>query len=245
MIISNVYLTIFAFGMLGCVLSTPMVTWFANRVGAIDRPDQFRRVHQGAIPRLGGLALAIGVATATLLTYVDFSLGLQASGGVPLSSYSYLLVAALGILAVGFVDDTRSLGPRLKLLGQAASVMVLYAGGVRIRSIEFLSLNLDLDAPTIALSGLGLPFDLPILSLLATLVWFLGCMNIWNLIDGMDGLASGVGLLVSGTLTLVAIHNAELRGGGALGRRWPAAWPASCCTTGIQPVSSSATAGAC
>ena len=37
--------------------------------------------------------------------------------------------------------------------------------------------------------------------------WFLGCMNIWNLIDGMDGLASGVGLLVSGTLTLVAIHN--------------------------------------
>jgi UDP-GlcNAc:undecaprenyl-phosphate GlcNAc-1-phosphate transferase len=37
--------------------------------------------------------------------------------------------------------------------------------------------------------------------------WFLGCMNVWNLIDGMDGLASGVGLLVSGTLTLVAIHN--------------------------------------
>jgi UDP-GlcNAc:undecaprenyl-phosphate GlcNAc-1-phosphate transferase len=39
------------------------------------------------------------------------------------------------------------------------------------------------------------------------MVWFLGCMNIWNLIDGMDGLASGVGLLVAGTLTLVAIHN--------------------------------------
>ena len=39
------------------------------------------------------------------------------------------------------------------------------------------------------------------------MLWFLGCMNVWNLIDGMDGLASGVGLLVSGTLTLVAIHN--------------------------------------
>ena len=39
------------------------------------------------------------------------------------------------------------------------------------------------------------------------MLWFLGCMNVWNLIDGMDGLASGVGLLVSGTLTLVAVHN--------------------------------------
>ena len=53
----------------------------------------------------------------------------------------------------------------------------------------------------------GLPLDLSVPSLLVTLIWFLGCMNIWNLIDGMDGLASGVGLLVSGTLTLVAIHN--------------------------------------
>ncbi len=41
--------------------------------------------------------------------------------------------------------------------------------------------------------------------LLVTMLWFLACMNIWNLIDGMDGLASGVGLLVSGTLALVAI----------------------------------------
>ena len=62
MMISNVYLTIFAFAMLGCVLATPLVTWVANRVGAVDRPDHFRRIHQGAIPRLGGLALAFGVA---------------------------------------------------------------------------------------------------------------------------------------------------------------------------------------
>ena len=56
-------------------------------------------------------------------------------------------------------------------------------------------------------SLLGLPVDLALPSLAVTMLWFLGCMNVWNLIDGMDGLASGVGLLVSGTLTLVAIHN--------------------------------------
>ncbi len=207
MMISNVYLTIFAFGMLGCVLSTPLVTWVATLVGAIDRPDHFRRVHQGAIPRLGGLALAIGVACGTMLTYLDASLGERAGAGVSMASHGTLLVAALVILVVGFVDDTRSIGPRVKLLGQAAAVLTLYAGGVRIRSIELLSLNFDLSHPSLALSRLGLPFDLSIPSLLVTMVWFLGCMNVWNLIDGMDGLASGVGLLVSGTLPLVAIHN--------------------------------------
>src|SRR5205823_45482 len=45
---------------------------------------------------------------------------------------------------------------------------------------------------------------------IATMIWFLGCMNIWNLIDGMDGLASGVGVLVSGTLMLVAIWQGNI-----------------------------------
>ncbi len=49
---------IFAFAMMGCVLTTPLVTHFAGWVGAIDKPDQFRRIHKGAIPRLGGLGLA-------------------------------------------------------------------------------------------------------------------------------------------------------------------------------------------
>src|SRR5438132_4050561 len=113
----SVYLTIFAFGMMGCVLATPLVTWIATRVGAIDRPDHFRRIHQGAIPRLGGLALAMGVASATLLTHLDESLAFRAVGQFEMHDHWSLLIAALVILAVGFVDDTRSIGPRMKLLG--------------------------------------------------------------------------------------------------------------------------------
>ena len=59
MIISNIYLTIFAFAMMGCVLATPLVTWVATRVGAIDRPDHFRRIHHGAIPAKGTLTGAL------------------------------------------------------------------------------------------------------------------------------------------------------------------------------------------
>ena len=195
---------IFAIAMLGCVLATPVVTWVATLVGAIDRPDQFRRIHKVAIPRLGGLALALGVATGTILTHFNDSLRSPSALGTA------SICAAPGgrvILVVGFVDDTRSLGPRMKLLGQALAVLTLYLGGIRIQTIDVLSLNIDLGFPSAAFSVMGLPVDLSLPSLLVTLFWFLGCMNIWNLIDGMDGLASGVGLLVSGTLTLVAIHN--------------------------------------
>ena len=207
MIVSNVYLMIFAIAMLGCVLATPVVTWVATLVGAIDRPDQFRRIHKGAIPRLGGLALALGVATGTILTHFNDSLRSQAVGAFGFQYGWSLIMAASVILVVGFIDDTRSLGPRMKLLGQALAVLTLYLGGIRIQTIDVLSLNIDLGFPSAHFSVMGLPFDLALPSLLVTLFWFLGCMNIWNLIDGMDGLASGVGLLVSGTLTLVAIHN--------------------------------------
>ena len=136
--------------------------------------------------------------------------------GLPLAESAHhavvaILVAALIILLVGFVDDTRSLGPRVKLLGQALAVLTLYLGGIRIQAIDVLGLDIDLGQPSLAFSLLGLPVDLALPSLVVTMLWFLGCMNVWNLIDGMDGLASGVGLLVSGTLTLAAIHNENAR----------------------------------
>jgi UDP-GlcNAc:undecaprenyl-phosphate GlcNAc-1-phosphate transferase len=206
MVISNGYLMIFALAMMGCVLATPLVTKIASWVGAIDRPDQFRRVHIGAIPRLGGLGLALGIAAGTILPHFSGSPRLIGLSLTDLHHEWVILSAALIILVVGFVDDTRSLGPRVKLLGQALAVLILYLGGIRIQTIDVLGVNLDLSYPSVALSLLGLP-SLALPSLAVTMLWFLGCMNVWNLIDGMDGLASGVGLLVSGTLTLVAIHN--------------------------------------
>jgi UDP-GlcNAc:undecaprenyl-phosphate GlcNAc-1-phosphate transferase len=118
-----------------------------------------------------------------------------------------ILIAVLLVLIIGFVDDTRSIGPRFKLMGQALAVFTLYIGGIQIQTIDILGLNIDLTTSTIPVSLLGFSVNLAVPSLAVTMLWFLGCMNVWNLIDGMDGLASGVGLLVSGTMTLVAIHN--------------------------------------
>jgi UDP-GlcNAc:undecaprenyl-phosphate/decaprenyl-phosphate GlcNAc-1-phosphate transferase len=207
MVISNGYLMIFAFAMMGCVLTTPLVTHFAGWVGAIDKPDQFRRVHHGAIPRLGGLGLAMGIGAGILLPHIAGWSG-HISLNLPDLTHEWsILIAALTVLAVGYFDDTRSLGPRVKLLGQATAVVALYLGGIRIDRIDALGFAIDLGHPNLQFQALGYPVDLAPASLAVTMFWFLGCMNVWNLIDGMDGLASGVGLLVSGTLTLVAIHN--------------------------------------
>ncbi len=207
MVISNGYLTIFALAMMGCVLATPLVTQIASWVGAIDRPDQFRRIHIGAIPRLGGLGLALGIAAGTVFPHISGSSRFVGLSLPDLHHEWVILSASLIILVVGFIDDTRSIGPRVKLLGQALAVLTLYVGGIRIQTIDVLGLNIDLGYPGLAFSVLGMPVDLALPGLFVTMLWFLGCMNVWNLIDGMDGLASGVGLLVSGTLTLVAIHN--------------------------------------
>ncbi|WP_422930965.1 glycosyltransferase family 4 protein [Singulisphaera sp. PoT] len=206
MMFSNTLLLIFAIAFMGCVLATPVVTRIAIWAGAIDRPDQFRRIHKGATPRLGGLGLAFGIGVGVMLAGFGGYLNEWSGFAEWWSNQWCILAASLIVLMVGFFDDTISLGPRMKLAGQGIAVLVLYVGGVQIEGFELLGRGIDLSHPSI-----NLPLGSHIVpispSLVVTMFWFLACMNIWNLIDGMDGLASGVGLLVSGTLTLVAIHH--------------------------------------
>src|SRR4051794_23316354 len=71
MMLSNSFLLIFAVAFMGCVLTTPMVTRIAVWAGAIDLPDQFRRIHKGATPRLGGLGLAFGILSGVVLVVLS------------------------------------------------------------------------------------------------------------------------------------------------------------------------------
>jgi UDP-GlcNAc:undecaprenyl-phosphate GlcNAc-1-phosphate transferase len=186
------------------------VTRIALWTGAIDRPDHFRRIHKGATPRLGGLGLAFGLAMGVVLVSTGGYLDHWSGFAEWWPRQWPVLGASLIVLLIGFVDDTHSIGPRTKLLGQALAVVVLFLGGVRIEGFDMLGLAIELGHPSLTVSVLGHPIEVALPGLLVTMFWFLGCMNIWNLIDGMDGLASGVGLLVSSTLTLVAIHNQNI-----------------------------------
>lgn len=204
---NNAYLLVFAVAFMGCVLAIPVVTRVASWAGAIDRPDKFRRIHKGAIPRLGGLGLGVGLLLALIPAVAGGYIADWASPGDWWQDQWAVMVAGITVLLVGVLDDTRGMNPRPKLMGQAFAVMVLILGGIRITQFSVLGFHMSLapEAELAVLKEARYFYPLFGLSTLITMIWFLGCMNIWNLIDGMDGLASGVGLLVSGTLMLVAL----------------------------------------
>jgi len=159
------------------LLGTPLVKRLALKIKAVDRPDA-RKVHNGIMPRLGGLAICLAFWTAILLTQ-------------PLSrEIVSLLVGGLLIVIIGVVDDTRGLSPRIKLLGQIAAACVVLYGGIRV---EFL---------TSPIAGI---IDLKYFSYFITILWIIGVTNAVNLIDGLDGLAAGVSAIAAITLGIVSI----------------------------------------
>ena len=157
---------------------TPVVKLIAIKIGALDHPDP-RKVHKGLMPRMGGLAVYLAFAAALLLS--------------PARTYPVvwgLLVGATIIVALGIVDDTRGLSPKVKLLGQ---ILAAYA------VIHF---GIEVDYITNPLTGKM--WLLGMLSVPLTLFWIVAVTNAINLIDGLDGLAGGVSSIAALTMAAVA-----------------------------------------
>jgi UDP-GlcNAc:undecaprenyl-phosphate GlcNAc-1-phosphate transferase len=167
-----------AFGLAlgGAWLLTPIIRDAAHGAGLLDEPEE-RKVHQTAMPRLGGVA--IGTAF-----YLGITAGLVAAraAGVALELESghltAILVGVALIGAVGLLDDLQGMRARVKLAAQLVVALVAYG----------LGLSLD------ALHGPWGTVELGPWSLLLTVAWFVTVINAVNLVDGLDGLASGVAL---------------------------------------------------
>jgi UDP-GlcNAc:undecaprenyl-phosphate GlcNAc-1-phosphate transferase len=152
------------------ILLVPALGNAAIRFNAVDLPNE-RKVHTRPIPRIGGLAMAIGTFVS-LLVFTDFNRFLA----------SYLFGGFVLVL-VGLIDDFKDLSPRIKFGGQIiAATGAVWGGGVVIRS--FGSLLPD---------GWLLPLWLAVP---LTVFVIVGVTNAINLADGLDGLAGGISLLV-------------------------------------------------
>jgi UDP-GlcNAc:undecaprenyl-phosphate GlcNAc-1-phosphate transferase len=166
------------------LLVTPLVIRLGRRAGALDHPGP-RRIHAQPVPTLGGIAIAVavlGVAwAARLLPGPARELELRPLLG--------LTVAAVPILAVGAVDDLRGTSWWAKLGVQvcAALVLTLFGYGVPLITNPF-----------------GGSFPSGALDLPLTVAWVVIVINAINLIDGLDGLASGAVLIASMSLWWVA-----------------------------------------
>ena len=187
---SLIYLAGTAFAI--CYLATPLVRDVLLRAGLVDRPDQVRKRHRDAVPRLGGVPILAAVAAA-LAIFARVEGGAFAAA---VESVVPLVPAALLVFAVGVADDLWDLNAWLKLAGQFAAAAWLWFAGLRIDSISGQVFSDDA----------WVTFPL-------TALWLLAATNAFNLIDGIDGLASGVGLFATATILLSALlkGDAELQ----------------------------------
>jgi UDP-GlcNAc:undecaprenyl-phosphate GlcNAc-1-phosphate transferase len=173
------------------LLSTPLFRWVAMRKGIWDKPDEAVKIHRVPIPYLGGcaiwLAWTVSVVVYCLIHYERFdwyAVGALVGGGV----------VAFG---VGLVDDLRDIRPRTKLIGQALAGAVLLLGGVMwfaypsYGNVPLLNLKEDCW------------FVLAVCLVIHFLV-VLGATNATNLLDGLDGLCSGVTAIISMGFLLLA-----------------------------------------
>jgi len=172
---------------------TPLVARLARRAGILDRPNARNVSQRENLPLLGGLAVAAGFSLALALAIF--------MGGVwPNSQRLFgLCFGAVFMLAVGVYDDRNGLSAWPK--GALCTVGAVIAIGSGFR-IEYVTEPVSLTS-----------FWLPIwLSWAVTLLWIVGITNAINLVDGLDGLATGVGAIIGLTLTVIAWQAGQIFG---------------------------------
>ena len=160
------------------MLLTPAVGGMARLLGAVDRPDA-RRLNRRPIPRLGGLAIFLGIVVPAI-AFLDLS---SESRGV-------LLGAAVATV-VGAVDDFRGLSPPVKLGGQFVAASIPPSFGVWIDHFTFPLLGV-VDLP----AWVGVPLSM---------LFIVAVMNMVNFLDGLDGLAAGVCAIAGTTYAILAL----------------------------------------
>lgn len=142
----------------------PFVKKIALHIGALDIPNE-RKVHKNPIPRLGGLGIFIGF----LLGYMIF--------GKPSVQMNSILIGSFIILLTGIFDDIKPISAKAKLIGQlAAGAVIVFYGDILLTHVTIF----------------GQYIDFGILAYPITLIFIVACTNIINLIDGLDGLSSGI-----------------------------------------------------
>lgn len=172
----------------------PLARRIAIKLDAVDYPSK-RRINTKPIPRMGGIAIIIGLIVACFVQIM----GTWYLGWPPVLiphpllkiNYPLVGVAFLAIFATGALDDVFQLSPKKKLLGQIIAAGIACAGGLTIGKI------VNPFAPGY--------IDLGLLTIPITVVYLVAFTNIINLIDGLDGLATGISAIAAFTMFTVAV----------------------------------------
>ena len=181
----------FTLAFITAFMLTPLTIKLARKLGAIDTPKDYRRVNKIAMPRLGGLAVIAGFTLSVF--YLLFVMSIEGNIDLAVDSYDKKLLGFFaGAVIIGitcFIDDVKGIRAIVKLLAQIVAAMVCIKTGIVIDDIKIG-----------VLENLKIPLAV---SEIITVFWIVGITNALNLIDGLDGLSTGITLISSGSLLLV------------------------------------------
>ncbi len=153
-------------------IMTPLFRKIGARLGLLDHPQE-RKLQSVVIPRTGGIGVLFG-----MLAGMIYLVGVAGSLGIPLTrEIVAIFVGGVLIHGIGILDDRRGLPPLVKLAAQATAVSIVMSQGVLLNEL--------------ALPG-GTRIDLGLFAVPLTAFFFLGFVNSFNLVDGLDGLAGGI-----------------------------------------------------
>jgi len=173
-----IFLSTLLFSVFTTIALTPLLGRLAVRLQFVDVPDE-RKVHLRPIPRIGGIAMAVGALLPVLYWLNEDRL-----------VRSWLAGSAM-LVIFGIIDDLRGLGPKAKLVGQIiAALIMVYYGDLTITSLGSL-----LPDGRILPDPVAIPL---------TLLAIVGVTNAINLADGLDGLAGGICLLIFSAIGFMA-----------------------------------------
>ncbi len=176
------FFSIFCISLIISYLMTPVIRKLALFIGAYDIPDK-RRIHNGNIPNIGGVAIYCGFAAGIFL-FASFD-----------KMITGIFIGGTFILILGLLDDLYELKPFLKLMGQIAAASILIFYGINIQFIT------NPFGELLYLGYWGIPL---------TIFWVVAITNTINLIDGLDGLATGVSIIAVITLFFVALQEGRI-----------------------------------
>ncbi len=147
-------------------------------LGFMDVPNDDRRMHETAVPRAGGIAVYIAFLLAMCIT------------GLWELLLSYALCGFI-IMAVGLADDKISITPKTKLVVQALAGAILCLFGITVEELTFFGFELNLGWAAYPL----------------TVIWVIAITNVFNLIDGLDGLCCGLSIIGAGAIGIIAFFD--------------------------------------
>jgi UDP-GlcNAc:undecaprenyl-phosphate GlcNAc-1-phosphate transferase len=245
----HAYIGVLAIAFVVSLVATPIMRRLAITNGVVDRPNDPRKIHKSPIAYLGGVAVFIGIMAGIAYSYaasqyptsglIEFNIApgrMMTPDPVPIS----ILLGMTVIMLLGLIDDVVGIEPRLKIAGQlfAAAALAVQDVGVKVAAGVILPVAEWLGVPTIEIAGqetvgyaITLASEWPIIgsSIAIDLVYWsgtaiiamcvLGACNASNLIDGLDGLLTGVTAICVGGLLVVALTLSVLEDGPRDGQR--------------------------